>query len=107
MRLHIQPLMGKFRTLEDCSVKFCPGTTKRIQDMKPNIQTDLLNPGYLRVPAGTIFFIKRVHLSAYHDEFSVSCPIKLNDRKNPWCGLSKYFTTANFEDFNIEVEKLS
>jgi hypothetical protein len=101
MRIRLTPLYGKYKVLADTWVK----PDNFYVDDSMNKLRSPLNPKELKLPAGTVFTISKVHESVHHKTLTIKFPKTHNEKDNPWAGheISRF---NDFTDFDVEVEKL-
>lgn len=101
MRIRLTPLYGKYKVLVDTWVtpnKFYPG------ELADKMGSPL-KPGQLRLPAGTVFTISKIHESIHYRTITMKFTKTHNDKNNPWAG-REISGFNDFTDFDVEVEKL-
>lgn len=101
MRIRLTPLYGKYKVLTDTWVK---PDKFYVDDTMDKLRSQL-NPKELKLPAGTVFTISKVHESVHYKALTIKFPKTHNEKDNPWVG-REISGFADFADFDVEVEKL-
>jgi hypothetical protein len=101
MRIKLTPLYGKYKVLADTWIK----PKNFYVDDTLNKLRSTLNPDEIRLPAGTVFSITKIHESCHYNTITLKFTKVHNEKDNPWAG-KQISGFSDFDNFDVEVEKL-